>query len=876
MNFFGRLAVMAIGIGLNYFAPVFAAGTNSPRPGGLPPDINPGSLQVLKMAGKEPSQKLELPLKHTEVKIEVSGFVAQALVTQRYHNPYQSAIEAVYTFPLPHDAAVDDMKMVIGDRVIQGMIKRREEARRIYESAREKGQRAALLEQERPNIFTQSVANILPGDEIVITLRYVHILQYSEGAYELVFPTVVGPRYIPGQPATRQSGSGISPDTDKVSDASRITPPVLKPGERSGHDIALSVELDAGVAIQGVHSSSHAIDMKEMSASQRRITLHPSDTIPNKDFILRYEVAGQTPDMALLAHHDQRGGFFTLLVQPQHTVGDEQTVPRELIFIVDTSGSMSGFPIEKSKEVMRKLVGGMRSGDTFNVVRFSGDTGTLWEHSRFYTPEHAQQALQYIETFNGGGGTEMQKGIMEALSQPAEEGVLRIAFLLTDGYVGNEVEILRTIEKEKRGARVFTLGIGSSVNRYLIDRAAAVGLGEAFYVRQDEESREVIEKFFRRVDRPTLAHLQIDWNGLDVHELYPARIPDLWAGQPIRLHGRYQQGGNTTITVSGQFGAKPYTKKLQIHLPQLAPAHEALASVWARQRVEELMDRLTREGEKSEITEAVITTGLEFRLMTQWTSFVAVEEKVVNIAGKPEKVVQPVELPEGVSYEGIFGNSGKSEQAIGGNPGGLGGGFRTSPPASIARGFIAPAPRQKSYDTVTQTLADKTEMVPMEPSVNEEKQKDQADGRAENEAVIGGSHTQSEREQAAKKRSKENFLPPPAIKAIQSCCFKALSVSDGLKFAQISPLLNQKREEIERLITQYYEGTSVASGQIEVTFTLTREGRVESLVLKKIDLDDQKLFKILEKTISLWQFPTLIGEKQALVKFILIIDKACH
>jgi len=669
------------------------AGNFSPqdqRPGKLALDMNPGSLLVTQLDGKAPDQKLEMPLQHTEVQIDVSGFVARATVTQKYHNPFDKPIEAVYTFPLPEDAAVDDMQMTIGNRVIKGLIKRREEARQLYEQAKRQGQRASLLEQERPNIFTQSVANILPGDDILVTIRYVNILKYAEGHYELVFPMVVGPRYIPGETVIGQTGTEWPKDTNVgltqrwpktlsffkklsfsspliqgilrkscsiVPDASKITPPVLKPGERTGHDISLAINLEAGVPIQNLLSISHKIDVTDISNHAKTLQLHPSDTLPNKDFVLRYEVAGQTPEMATIAHHDERGGFFTLIIQPQRTVTEEEVMPRELIFIVDTSGSMSGFPIEKSKEAMRKLIKGMRSSDTFNVVRFSGDTGTLWNRPKPYTAANVEEAMQYVGNFQGGGGTEMQQGILEALGQPAADGYLRLAFLLTDGYVGDEERILQTIEKERRGARVFSLGVGSSVNRYLLEGAAKVGRGEAFYVRQDEDSTAVIDRFFSRVDRPALGYITIDWGKLEVEQLYPANIPDLWAGQPIRIHGRYTQGGEEEVVIRGQLGKQPYEQTLRIRLPLQESAHEAMATVWARQKVQELMDSMVKLGQTAALVEEVTQVGLTFRLMTQWTSFVAVEEKVVNLQGQPQTVVQPVEMPEGVSYEGVFGES---------------------------------------------------------------------------------------------------------------------------------------------------------------------------------------------------------------------------
>jgi Ca-activated chloride channel homolog len=629
----------------------------SERPGKLPEGLNPGTLEVLQIGDEKPTQKLEMPLQHTEVKMDISGFVASVVVTQYYSNPFKKPIEAVYTFPLPNDAAVDDMQMTIGERTIKGVIKRRKEARDIYEQARERGQRASLLEQERPNIFTQSIANIMPGDKIQIRIRYVNILRYDEGDYELVFPMVVGPRYISGERPVGHSGTGWALDTDQVPDASRITPPVLRPGTRSGHDIALSVNLDAGLPIKGIASPSHVINIKKSDAHKSTITLHPTDRLPNKDFILRYKVAGTAPEIATIAHHDERGGFFTLMIQPQKTVTDDQVIPRELIFIVDTSGSMRGFPLKKSKEAMEKLINGMRPLDIFNVVRFAGDTGTLWDSPKANTPTNVKEALRYVDEFQGRGGTRMREGILKALAQPANDRYLRIAFLLTDGYIGNEFGILQAIEQEKRGTRVFSLGVGSSVNRYLLERVAEVGRGEAFYVRQDENSQKVIEQFFKRVDRPALAHIEIDWGNLEVSELYPAKIPDLWAGQPIRLHGRYTQGGEARITVRGQSGKQAYEQEVRVQLPKNEPAHETMATVWARQKVRDLMNQRLRAKQPEALVEAITQLGLTYRLMTQWTSFVAVEEKVVNVEGKLETVVQEVEMPEGVDYEGVFGEA---------------------------------------------------------------------------------------------------------------------------------------------------------------------------------------------------------------------------
>ncbi|MCP4696034.1 MAG: VWA domain-containing protein, partial [Gammaproteobacteria bacterium] len=854
---------------------------------GLAAGINPGTLEVLQIGGKPPDKKLEMPLQHTDVQIEVSGFVALATVTQRYHNPFDRPIEAVYTFPLPDDAAVDDMRMTIGERTIKGIIKRRQEARRIYEEARDRGQRASLLEQERPNIFTQSVANIMPGDNISITIRYVNILDYSEGDYELVFPMVVGPRYIPGNVKTGHSGSGWAADTDKVPDASRITPPVLKRGERSGHDISLSVKVDAGVPLQGVHSISHAVDIEKVSAHVKHVRIHSSDTLPNKDFVLRYAVAGKAPEMAVIAHHDERGGFFTLIVQPQRTVSDRQTVSREMIFIVDTSGSMRGFPLDKSKEAMRRLINGMRSSDTFNVVRFAGGTGTLWDRPKRRTQAHANKALRYVDRMRGSGGTEMRKGILEALSQPAARGYLRIAFLLTDGHVGNETGIFRAIEKERRGARVFTLGVGSSVNRYLLDRAAEIGRGEAFYLRQDENSEKTIDKFFRRVDRPALAHIRIDWGGLDVEHLYPSKIPDLWAGQPIRIHGRYRRGGEETIVIRGLLGSRPYKKRLRVRLPENQPEHAAMAAVWAREKVRELMARMVREGETRPLVEAVTQTGLDFRLMTQWTSFVAVEEKTVNVNGKPRTVVQPVEMPEGVSYEGVFGeaqpvpaqaadsSAARHKRARGTKHKRARGTYSRS--ANI--GKIGTKGVKKS--SKKKRVKKKRFRKKAKKRAKRKRRRSSKGGRSSGGGHSSGGRRSSEERspapQSADLKGKSGSAPKEAGKtsgevpekaekrSSRSCRIKNISVSGGLKYPHVVSVLDKGKDSLCRAFQARLKKRPNLEKILRLTLTVGADGSIAGIELKTPK--DKKLSRSLRKEFKSWRFDAVAEGGQAQISF---------
>jgi len=420
-----------------------------------------GSLQVIDPNGKP---KAVCPLKHTDVKAEISGFLARAVVTQEFENPFKEKIEAVYTFPLPQNAAVDDMTMLVGDRTVRGKILRREEAQAVYEAAKTNGQTASLLNQERPNIFTQSVANILPGEQIRITISYVETLKYEDGSYEFVFPMVVGPRYIPGNATGAQPnsmGDGFAPDTDRVSDASRITPQPVPEGMRVGHDVSIDLTLDAGVPIDGLNSRMQEVDVERPDDHRAHIRLKDQATIPNKDFIFRYDVAGQKISDALLTHSTANGGFFTLILQPPERVTVEDVTPKELVFVLDTSGSMSGFPIEKAKETMKLALDNLYPYDTFNLITFSGDEHILFPEPVPATKENLAKAQAFLESRQGGGGTEMMKAIKASMDPSDAQGHVRIVCFMTDGYVGNDMEIIGEVQKHPN-ARVFALGLAAA------------------------------------------------------------------------------------------------------------------------------------------------------------------------------------------------------------------------------------------------------------------------------------------------------------------------------------------------------------------------------------------------------------------------------
>ncbi len=610
-----------------------------------------GQLEVLDKSGKPVGT---CPLKQTTVRAEISGFLSRVRVTQEFENPFKEKIEAVYTFPLPQAAAVDDMTMRVGDRTVRGRILRREEAQAVYDAAKRGGQVASLLDQERPNIFTQSVANIMPGERVTVEISYVETLKYEDGSYEFVFPMVVGPRYIPGTPTGTQSGGGTRPDTNKVPDASRITPPVMREGLRAGHDISVEVSIDAGVPIDSVASNSHAVEVERRAPSSAVVRLKNQTEIPNKDFTLRYDAAGRRMEDAVLTHRSDRGGFFTLILQPPERVAPEDVTPKELVFVVDTSGSMEGFPLDKAKETMKLALDGLYPQDTFNLITFAGDTHILFEKPVRATPENLKKAQAFLSSRAGGGGTEMMKAIRAALDPSDAQDHVRIVCFMTDGYVGNDMGIIGEIQKHPN-ARVFAFGIGSSVNRYLLDKMAEQGRGEVEYVSLNDDGSRAARKFHERVRNPLLTDISVDWSGLPIADVYPKRIPDLFGAKPVVVTGRYTGHGRATIKLRGKMGGDNFVREIPLELPETEQRHDVLATLWARTRIDDLMNQdlsgIQQGTPREDVRETITQLGLEYRLMTQFTSFVAVEEMVVTDGGQPRRVEVPVELPEGVNGE---------------------------------------------------------------------------------------------------------------------------------------------------------------------------------------------------------------------------------
>ena len=626
-----------------------------------------GSLQVLDASGLP---KGLCPLKHTDVRAEISGFLSRVNVTQEFENPFKEKIEAVYVFPLPANAAVDDMTMVVGGRTVRGKILRREEAQAVYDAAKSGGQVASLLNQERPNIFTQSVANILPGEKIKITISYVETLKYKAGSYEFSFPMVVGPRYMPGAATSRQA-SGFSPDTTQVPDASRISPQPAE-GMRAGHDISLDIMLDAGVPIDVIKGKSHEVDLERLSAHSAHVRLKSSSMIPNKDFVLSYDVAGKNIQDALLAHRSEKGGYFTLILQPPERITVTDVTAKELVFVLDTSGSMSGFPIEKAKETMKLALDGLYPADTFNLITFAGDTRILFPGPVPATLENLKKAQAFLSTSSGSGGTEMMKAIKASLEPSDSEDHVRIVCFMTDGYVGNDMEIISEVQKHPN-ARVFAFGIGSSVNRFLLDKMSEYGRGEVEYVALNDDGSAAARRFHERVRNPLLTDIAVDWNGLPVADVYPQRIPDLFGAKPVILTGRYTSAGRGVIRLKGKMSGREFVREIAVDFPEAESRHNVLSSLWARSRIDDLMGQdyngVQQGAMKPQLQETITNLGLEYRLMTQFTSFVAVEEMIVTDGGQPRRIDVPVEVPEGVNREAVYGEDQKALRNVAGSSG---------------------------------------------------------------------------------------------------------------------------------------------------------------------------------------------------------------
>lgn len=618
-------------------------------PQSQPTDDSPGTGQLAAKQitdGKE--QLIPVPLKHTAVNASIAAYISSTTVRQQFHNPFAEKIEAVYVFPLPENAAINEFVMTVGQRKIRGIIREREEARQLYQEARSQGHVASLLTQERPNIFTQSVANIEPGKQIDIEITYYHTLAYADGWYEWAFPMVVGPRY---NPAGSTQGVGAAPRGKPGSTGQSTEVQYLKPTERSGHDIALTLDINRPAGIEEVRCTSHQVNVNRPTAHRATISIAPTDTLPNKDFILRYRVAGGQIKPGMLVHRDQKGGYFNLMLYPPMELRSQDRTPLEMVFLLDVSGSMSGEPMDQSKAAMRYALSHMDPHDTFQVITFAGNNRTLFTTPQPVTKETTRRAMRFIDDTSAGGGTEMLPAIKAALAAPQDPAHKRIVVFLTDGFVGNEDDILRATHEHLGPARIFSFGVGSSPNRYLMDGLARVGRGAVAYLGLRDSGEEVMRLYFDRVACPAMTDIGFDFgDDIKPFELYPARKSDLFVGRPILITGRFTGELPREVQVHGRIAGKPVTFSVPVDTTDTT--NPALAAIWARQKITGLSDEIFMTPDRNaDLSSQIRQTALDYGLMSQFTAFIAVDSSQITAGTHGTTIAVPVPMPEGVKYE---------------------------------------------------------------------------------------------------------------------------------------------------------------------------------------------------------------------------------
>ncbi len=581
-----------------------------------------------------------LPLKSTHARVSIAGVMARVRVQQVYRNEGSQPIEAVYVFPGSTRAAVHGMRMRIGDRVVEAQIARREAARRRYRRARRQGRRASLLEQQRANVFTMRVANIMPGDTIKVELDYSELLVPEQGTYEFVYPTVVGPRFPGG--------------TDSKKDR-WIANPYVKPGGKIPYRFGLDLHLESPIGLKEVGSPSHAVKVRYPSGHAADVKLTGTQG-GNRDFVLRYRLAGGQIETGAMTY--QAGGeqFFLMMMEPPRRVRAREIPRREYIFVVDVSGSMHGFPLETSKALIRQLMGHLRPSDYFNVVLFAGGSHVLNRTSVPATELTIGRALQVIDRQRGGGGTHLMQALRTAYAIPKvdEAGVSRSVVVLTDGYVGVEAQTFRFIRKRLNQANCYAFGIGSSVNRALIEGIARAGLGAPFVALNRRSAAKQAERFRKYVQSPVLTGIELSYQGGRIYDVIPRRPPDLLAQRPLVVFGKYQ-GAGSAIRVTGRTGQGAFERILRLGAPSRSAATQPLRALWARKWVESLTDQLAMLPRSRELQEAVASLGLGYNLLTRFTSFVAVDRVIANRTGQGTTVKQPLPLPKGVSGRAVGG-----------------------------------------------------------------------------------------------------------------------------------------------------------------------------------------------------------------------------
>lgn len=576
-----------------------------------------------------------LPLKSTQVDVKVSGVIADVRVTQRYRNEGTTPIEARYVFPASTRAAVTAMTMRVGDRVVQAQIREKQAARREYEGARREGRSASLLEQHRPNVFQMAIANVMPGDEIAVELRYAETIVPTDGVYRFVFPTVVGPRY------------NGTPGRESHQPESWIAQPTLRAGVVPKAVFGMNVEISAPVPVQELRSPTHRLEVAGGDGSVRA-TLAPAAEHGNRDVILEYRLAGRAIASGVLLHEGPEESFFLAMIEPPARVPSAAIVPREYVFVLDVSGSMHGFPIETAKTLLRGLVANLRPTDTFNIIPFAGGHSKLAPRSLPATRENVDAAIGFINAQRGGGSTELLAALRAALAMPSDVERARSFVVITDGYVSIEKEAMDLVRANLGQANVFAFGIGSSVNRHLIEGLARAGRGESFVVLNAVQAAVEADRFRAYIEAPVLTRIRINFRGFDAYDVDPPQVPDLFAQRPVVLTGKFRGPPTGSIEIEGVTAAGAFHQSIDVAAGSTRRSAPALATLWARSRIATLGDyqKLVNDAPAAQ---EITALGLKYGLLTDYTSFIAVDQVVRNPTGQQTSVDQPQALPAGVS-----------------------------------------------------------------------------------------------------------------------------------------------------------------------------------------------------------------------------------
>lgn len=604
---------------------------------------------------KQDGQYSEAAQLHMDVAMKVTGMINHVSVQQSFSNTTDNWQEGIYVFPLPENAAVDHMRLKIGERIIEGQIKEKQAAKKIYTQAKQQGKQAALTEQERPNIFTTSVANIAPHETIIVEIEYQQIVHYDNGTFSLRFPMVVGPRYIPGSPVIKEqniesfSSSGWAVNTDQVPDASRITPPVLTPDSQRKNKVSIKIDLDAGLALEKIDSPYHAIEVNKQH-DQYNIVLKQETTLANRDFELVWKPEPTVAPKAALFTEKKDGDTYAMIMMVPPETQQAQSLPREIIYVIDTSGSMGGQSIIQARAALELALTKLKPGDKFNVIQFNSFTSKLFNHTQAFNQNTLSQALNYVRTLQANGGTEMASALNAALNNQSHNGYLRQVIFLTDGSIGNEQALFEIIENKLGKSRLFTIGIGSAPNSHFMQRAANFGRGTHTYIGKLQEVQTKMQALFEKIENPVLKDIAIDWMETDM-EIWPQKISDLYKGEPLLITAKtkHQLGD---INITGKIAGEIWSSNLKLDGGQ---SREGISALWARKKIAALMQE-KRNAEFESIKQTIIETALEHHLVSKYTSLVAVD--VTPVRPKDEGLDShaiPTHLPAGWDHAKVFG-----------------------------------------------------------------------------------------------------------------------------------------------------------------------------------------------------------------------------